>query len=263
MSASSSILGGDLCAERHTLLYLRDIDERMQGEAELIRSNDELEHCLNALAHDLRSPLVASLGFSRLLRQDYADRLDETARHFIERIEQAGQTMESLVHDLLDHSRIGRSKEPRVLVNPRSVLAQLKAELKPKLNAAAVVLTIQDDPPLIFCDRTRLYQVFSNLIGNAIEHGGHGNNARIRVEVRDVGDAHQISVRDFGRGIPRESHERIFEAFQSLSSRGDKTHGAGIGLAIVKKIAETYGGRVWVESEPGKGSTFNVTFPKP
>ena len=262
VSASSCILGSGLSAEPHTLLYLRDIGERMSNEAELIRTNQELEHCINELAHDLRSPLVALLGFSRLLRQDYDERLDETARHFIDRIEQAGQTMESLVHDLLELSRIGQPSEPLMLVDPRSVLVQLKAELKPKLDAAAIELVLPGHPPLIFCDRTRLYQVFSNLIDNAIEHGGPGNDAKIWVEIRDMGQVHQISVRDCGRGIPQESQERIFEVFQSLSRSQGRGRGTGIGLAIVKKIAETHGGRIWVESEPSNGSTFNVTFPK-
>lgn len=262
VSASSCVLDNDLGSEPHTLLYLRDIGERLRSEGELVRNNEELEYCVNTLAHDLRSPLVALLGFSRLLHQDYAERLDETARHFIERIEQAGRTMESLIHDVLELSRIGQPKEPRGLVDPRSVLVQLKAEFKPKLDAAEVVLMIPEDPPLIFCDHTRLYQVFSNLIGNAMEHAELGNGATIQVEVRDLGSAHQISVRDRGRGIPPESHERIFEVFQSLSRSRDKRRGAGIGLAIVKKIAEMHGGRVWVESEPDKGSTFNVIFSK-
>ncbi len=262
VSASSCALGSDLSTEPHTLLYLRDIGDRMRNEAELVRTNEELEHCVNALSHDLRSPLVALLGFSRLLRQDYADRLDETARHFIERIEQAGRTMESLVHDLLELSRIGQPKEPRMLVDPRSVLAELRAELKPKLDTAAVELVIPDDPPLVFCDRIRLYQVFSNLIGNAIEHGELGNGSKIQVEIRDMGDVHQISVLDDGCGILRENHEKIFDVFQSLSRSQDRGRGTGIGLAIVKKIAELHGGRVWVESEPKKGSTFYVTFHK-
>jgi len=262
VSASSGSLTSSVCSEPQILLHLRDIGERLCNEAELIRTNEELEHCINELAHDLRSPLVALLGFSRLLRQDYGDRLDETARHFIDRIEQAGQTMESLVHNLLELARIDRPTEPRMHVDPSAILGQIKAELKPKLDAAAIDLVLPDDPPLIFYNRTRLYQVFSNLIGNAIEHGGPGHDAKIRVEIRDAGDVLQIAVRDSGRGIPRESHERIFEVFQSLSRSQERGRGSGIGLAIVKKIAETHGGRVWVESEPSQGSTFNVTFPK-
>jgi signal transduction histidine kinase len=138
-----------------------------EANAALIRRNDELEHCVNALAHDLRSPLVALLGFSRLLRQDYGDRLDDTGAHFVDRIEQAGRTMEALIHDLLELSRIGQPGEHPAMIDPRSVLLQLAAELKQRLDTEAITLVLPEDPPPVYCDRTRLYQIFSNLLGNA------------------------------------------------------------------------------------------------
>src|SRR5262245_45497104 len=228
-------------------------------QSELARRNDELEHCVQTLAHDLRSPLVALLGFSRLLRQDYADQLDDTGAHFIDRIEQAGRTMETLIHDLLELSRIGQPGERPAMVDPRAVLLQLHAEVKPRLEASGIELALPSDPPLVYCDRTRLYQVLSNLIGNAIHHMGSGSRPRVEVAVVEEPDFHRISVRDNGRGIAREHHERIFEVFQSLGARQDGSRSTGIGLAIVRKIAETHGGRAWVESEPGRGATFHVT----
>lgn len=248
--ADGSLLGAILCVRDATA---------QRRQSELARRNDELEHCVQTLAHDLRSPLVALLGFSRLLRQDYADQLDDTGAHFIDRIEQAGRTMEALIHDLLELSRIGQPGERPSMVDPRAVLLQLHAEVKPRLEAAGIELALPADPPLVFCDRTRLYQVFSNLIGNAIHHMGACPGARIEVEVEEDEEVHRISVRDTGRGISREHHERIFEVFQSLGSRQDGSRGTGIGLAIVRKIAETHGGRAWVESEPGHGATFHVT----
>jgi len=243
---------------RGAILCVRDATpQRRQNE--LARRNDELEHCVQTLAHDLRSPLVALLGFSRLLRQDYADQLDDTGAHFIDRIEQAGRTMESLIHDLLELSRIGQPGERPSMIDPRAVLLQLHAEVKPRLEAAGIELAFPTDPPLVFCDRTRLYQVFSNLIGNAIHHMGPAGDARIEVEVAEHEEFHRISVSDTGRGIAPEHHQRIFEVFQSLGSRQDGSRGTGIGLAIVRKIAETHGGRAWVESEPGHGATFHVT----
>jgi signal transduction histidine kinase len=241
------------------VLALRDLAAEQRMLADLVRRCDQLEHCVNTLAHDLRSPLVALLGFSRLLRQDYGDRLDDTGAHFIDRIEQAGRTMEALIHDLLELSRIGRPGEHPVLIDPRSVLTQLAAELKPRLEADGIELRMPDHPPLLYCDRTRLYQVFSNLIGNAIDHMGEGVHRRIAVEIAAEGDLHHIRVRDWGRGIPPEHHERIFEAFQSLGSRRDGARGTGMGLAIVRKIAESRGGRAWVESRSGEGAVFHVT----
>jgi signal transduction histidine kinase len=233
------------------------------SETELARRNEELEHCVNTLAHDLRSPLVALLGFSRLLRQDFGERLDETGAHFIDRIEQAGRTMENLIHDLLELSRIGRTGERARLVDPRAVLLQLGAEFKPRLDAAGVRLVLPEAPPLLFCDRTRLYQVFSNLIGNALDHMGECENRRIEVSILETPRVHQITVRDFGQGIAPEHREKIFDVFQTVGTRRrDSRRGTGMGLAIVRKIAETHRGRAWVESAPGEGAAFHVTFPR-
>jgi len=249
---------GGAAAVQGAVLCVRDASAQRR-QSELARRNDELEHCVQTLAHDLRSPLVALLGFSRLLRQDYGDQLDDTGARFLDRIEQAGRTMEELIHDLLELSRIGQPGERPAMVDPRSVLLQLYAEVKPRLEAAGISLVLPKGPPLVYCDRTRLYQVLSNLIGNAIHHMGPCANARIEVEVVEDEEFHRISVRDSGRGIAPEHHERIFEVFQSLGARRDGSRGSGIGLAIVRKIAETHGGRTWVESEPGRGATFHVT----
>ena len=244
-----------------TVLVMRDVTQRRTAETELERLNDELQHCVNTLAHDLRSPLVALLGFSRLLRQDYESRLDDTGLHYIDRIEQAGRTMEDLIHDLLELSRIGQPGERREMIDPRAVLLQLKAEFKPRLESSGIALELPDEAPFVYCDRTRLYQVFSNLIGNAIDHMGPCADPRIIVTVEDGATAHLVSVRDHGRGIDPEQHERIFDVFQSLGPCSDGRRGTGIGLAIVKKIVETHGGRVWVESEPGRGTAFFLTLP--
>jgi PAS domain S-box-containing protein len=249
-------------APRGAVVALRTARDEHQALAELTRRNDELEHCINTLAHDLRSPLVALLGFSRLLRQDYGERLDDTGGHFVDRIEQAGRTMEELIHDLLELSRIGQPGEHPAIVDPRAVLLQVAAELKPRLDADGVQLALPVDPPVVYCDRTRLYQVFSNLIGNALEHMGDCEDPRIVVEIREGPEAHSVTVRDFGRGVAAENHERIFEAFQSLGSRRDGRRGTGMGLAIVRKIAETHGGCAWVESDLGSGAAFHLTLPR-
>ncbi len=249
-------------AARGAIVSLRDASQRHATEHELGRRNDELEHCVATLAHDLRSPLVALLGFSRLLRQDFGDKLDDTGTHFIERIEQAGRTMEALIHDLLELSRIGHPGERPTIVDARTVLIQLAAELKPRLDAADITLELIEDPPHVYCDRTRLYQIFSNLIGNAIEHMGDEGDRRIQVDIIEEAACHRLSVRDFGRGIALEHHEKIFEVFHSLERRREGHRGSGMGLTIVRKIAETHDGRAWVESEPGQGAIFYVTLPR-
>lgn len=241
--------------------YLRDETERRHDVLRLTRQNDELEQTVRALAHDLRSPLVSVLGFSRLLREDFGGVLGERGTHFLERITEAGRTMESLIRDLLDFARIGHAGERRALVDPREVLLQLRGELKPRLEEQGVELLIPEQPPLLCCDRTRLYQLFSNLIGNGLDHMGLCERPRIAIEFCETSEWHQIIVRDNGRGVAPAERERIFEMFHSVAYPGGRK-GTGIGLAIVKKIAELHGGRAFVESEPGEGAAFHVLLPR-
>ena len=246
--------------ELGAVAYVRDVTERRHIEDELARRAEELQHWVNAVSHDLRSPLVAVLGFARLLREDYADRLDEQGLRFLRRIEEAGRTMESLVHDLLEFARIGRSEPKRVHVDPREVLLQLQAELKPRLEEAQVSLSLPEEPPLLWCDRTQLYQVLSNLVGNALDHMGPPRQPLVEVEVTQENGLQHLVVRDHGRGIDPVEHERIFEIFQTRGIRSSGKRGTGIGLAVVRKIAEAHGGAAWVESRVGEGAAFHVTF---
>jgi PAS domain S-box-containing protein len=249
-------------SEAGAVAYLRRAAPE-SSRASLERKNAELEHSLRSVSHDLRSPLVALLGFSKLLRDDYSDQLGEKGSRFLQRIEQAGRTMESLVQDLLELSRVGSSDAHKSLVDPSEVLLQLKAELKPRLDENDTRLDWDPDVPLVQCDRTRLYQVLANLVGNALEHMGDVNAPRVVVEFRNLGSHTCITVRDNGRGIDAEHHDRIFEIFQSARTGAEKRRGSGVGLAIVKKIAEAHGGRAWVESELGAGAAFHVTLPCP
>jgi len=114
----------------------------------------------------------------------------------------------------------------------------------------------------VLCDRTRLYQVFSNLIGNALDYMGPVSDPTITIEVFEDPDEHRIVVRDNGRGIAPAQRERIFDLFQTCGPRADGRRGTGIGLAIVKKIAQSQRGRVWVESRPGEGAAFHLTLPR-
>lgn len=243
------------------VLYLRDVTDPQRTQRQLERKNQELEGYVDSVAHDLRSPLVSLLGFTRLLQQDYEESLDDTGRHFLDRVEQAGRTMDGLIHHLLELARIRRPGELQSLTDPRRVLQQVEAELKLRLEENEVKLLLPESPPMMRVDTTRLYQVLSNLIGNALVHGLGGGPGRVEVEVLEGSDHHVLVVSDDGRGIPEEEQERIFEVFHTGRGvrRGDQSN--GIGLAIVKKIAEAHGGRVWVRSAAGAGAHFHVLFP--
>lgn len=245
-----------------TLVRMRDITRERQHLADLARQNAELETYVHSVSHDLRSPLASLLGFLRLLRDDHGEHIGESGRFFLDRIEQSGRSMETLINDLLELSRLGTAADRKALVDPLRILRQLRAELKPRLEAQHTRLVFPETMPLVMCDRTRLYQVFSNLVGNALDHMGDADDPTIEIDVTDEDDSHRVTVRDNGRGIDPENHERIFQLFQSLGPRRDGSRGTGVGLAIVKKIAEVHGGSVWVESAPGCGAAFHVRLPQ-
>lgn len=262
VSWSASPLRGEDDAGVGVTVFLRDETELRRRELNGRRRLEELEQTLRGVAHDLRSPLVAVLGFSRLLSDDFAGLLGDRGTHYLDRITEAGRNMEALIRELLDFARIGNAGERAVLVDPREVLEQLHGEFKPRLDAASVALRWPAETPLVFCDRTRLYQLFSNLIGNALDHMGPCERPLVEIEVRDEVDRHLLVVRDNGRGVDPTERERIFEMFHSVPREGGRK-GTGIGLAIVKKIAELHGGRAWVEDAPGAGAAFHVTLPRP
>ena len=237
------------------------VADRHEPRESLEQKNDELEACVRGVAHDLRSPLVSLLGFAGLLRDDYADVLDQKGQHFLSRIDQAARHMDELLHDMLELSRLGTTSQCRVQVNPAPILDQLRLELKIQLDEKGIELQLPADPPTLLCDRTRLYQLFSNLIGNAIQHMDRDSGARVRVEIESVSEGWQIQVIDNGPGIKLEDQTRIFGVFETASRASGQRRNSGLGLAIVKKIVELHSGRVWVESAPGEGARFIVWLP--
>lgn len=242
-------------------LFICVADRHKTHEA-LEHKNEELETYVRSVSHDLRSPLVSLLGFSRLLRDDFQEVLDESGLHFLDRIEQAGRHMQQLLHDMLELSRIEETPHCRVLVKPAPILQQLASELKLQLETKSIALSLPKDPPTILCDRTRLYQLLSNLIGNAVQHMPAETSGRIDVEIETAPDGWQISISDNGRGIPLADRDRIFEAFETGGQPSGLGKTSGLGLAIVKKIVESHSGRVWVESNPNAGARFVVWLPK-
>jgi signal transduction histidine kinase len=238
------------------------VADRHSTRESLEQKNEELENYVRSVSHDLRSPLVSMLGFSRFLRDDYREALDETGLHFLDRIEQAGRNMEQLLHDMRELSRIEETPHCRVHVHPAPILEQLHSELKIQLDEKNIELRLPANPPTVLCDRTRLYQLLSNLIGNSIQHMQAGTQGRVEVEIETVLDGWQISVSDTGPGIAPKDRDRIFEAFQTAGRCSDPNKSSGLGLAIVKKIVDAHSGRIWIEGGPESGARFSVWLPK-
>lgn len=244
--------------ETGRILQLRDTTSQQRVTEHFKRKIAALESYVHTVSHDLRSPLVSLLGFTRLMKQDYGKLLDETGQRFLERIEQAGKNMNTMTQDLLELSTRQPSSTPREAVDARNILLQIQAEMKPRLEDHGVRLDLPPAPPMIQCDRTQLYQIFSNLIGNAVSHMGPCEDRRIEIDVEEHDDERVIVVQDYGCGIESGEQEQIFKAFHSRARDGGSAS-TGVGLAIVQKIAKAHGGHAWVESEPGQGAAFFVS----
>jgi len=227
----------------------------------LKKANEELENFIFTVSHDLKSPIVSIQGFSTILLSEYKDRLDEEGQHYLERIHSNISQMERLIHDLLELSRVGKMTKPFEEVEVSQILDCVLTELQFQLEERGIEFVVPEKLPTIFCDPQRMAQVFSNLITNSIKYMGDTQNPRIEVGCIDKGDHYRFFVKDNGIGIDPKYHQKIFELFQVLKEvKG--VEGTGVGLTIVKRIVENHGGRVWVESEKGKGATFYFTIPK-
>ncbi|NIM05730.1 MAG: PAS domain-containing protein, partial [Armatimonadetes bacterium] len=239
--------------------YFRDITERKRFEQALRAKNRELESFVYTASHDLRSPLVGMQGFADLLFQDYYDKLDERGREYIDYIRANTNTMSALLTDLLELSRIGREEEQEENVNVGEVVSRVLEDLNAMIEEADAEVKVAKDLPTVRYPHTRLYQVFSNLITNAVKFSREDVKPKVEVGWEPLKAGYRFFIEDNGIGIDEENFQNIFELFSRLKIKD--VEGTGIGLAIVKKIVESHGGEAGVESDPGKGSTFWFTVP--
>jgi PAS domain S-box-containing protein len=243
-----------------------DITERKQMEqqldetlADLKRSNAELEQFAYIASHDLQEPLRMITSYTQIIEEDYKGKLDADADQYIAFTVEGAKRMQTLIDDLLAYSRVGTRGEPFIPTSMNSVLSKAIANLEVAIEESHAVVT-HDQLPTVLGDESQLIQLFQNLLGNAIKFRGDDAPV-IHVGVEETKDGWVFSVRDNGIGIDMKNAERIFTVFQRLHAR-DEYPGTGIGLAVVKKIVERHGGRIWVESALAQGSTFYFTLRK-
>jgi len=238
----------------------RAMEKLERTMVELERSNKELEQFAYVASHDLQEPLRSISGFLQLLEKRYAGQLGEDADLFIARSLAATHRMKTLIEGLLAYSRVGMRGGSFEPVDCAKVLEQALVNLQVGIEESDAAIT-HDPMPAVVGDSSQLGQLFQNLFNNAIKFK---SDRRPEIHVgatRDANPGHWLfSVRDNGIGIPAEHFERIFVIFQRLHSRSEYP-GTGIGLSLCKKIVERHNGRIWVESQPGAGSTFFFTLP--
>jgi len=240
------------------VLVKQRTEELAQSNVQLRRSNENLEQFAYVASHDLQEPLRIMASYSELLNKRYKNKLDADADDFIKYIVESARHMQKLITDILAYSRIGRIDAVVSEVDFNSVLGRVISSMNLEIERNKAVITY-DELPTLTVNESSIVQLFQNLIGNAMKFRGE-QPPQIHISVKKQGAEWQFCVRDNGIGIEEKFKEKIFQIFQRLHGR-EKYPGTGIGLSICKKIVETHGGRIWVESELSKGSTFYFTIP--
>lgn len=236
-----------------------ELAQRQTFINELESKNAELERFTYTVSHDLKSPLVTITGFLGYLEKDALSGDHEKIKGTVKRITLAARKMQSLLHHLLELSRIGRIMNSPENVPFEEVVKEAMERVRGQLEAKHAQVKTQSNLPIVYGDRVRLVEVMQNLLDNSVKYAGTAQDPCIEIGTR--GDAQGQSiffVRDNGVGIDPQFHERIFGLFNKLDMQ---TEGTGIGLTLAKSIIEVHGGRIWVESELGNGATFYFTLP--
>jgi two-component system, chemotaxis family, sensor kinase Cph1 len=247
-------------------LVLYKVDELSRLNEELTRSNVELDSFAYVASHDLKEPLRGLHNYAHFLIEDYGDQLDERGKAKLETLVRLTQRMEALIDSLLHYSRVGRAELIRIEVDLHAELADVVNLLEPRMRENNVELLVPQPLPRVRADQARVREVFANLITNAMKYNDQPDKV-VEVGYAPTSDSEGnpsfvFYVRDNGIGIPEEHYDTIFRIFKRLHSRDEYGGGVGAGLTIVKKIIERHGGTIWLESQPGQGTTFWFTLEK-
>lgn len=251
---------------------LRDITEQKTHEEELTRytkalekSNTELDEFVYIISHDLKEPVRGMYSFAQFLDEDYAEILDEEGRHRISTLMKMAKRMDSLIEKLLYFSRLERTELSMATVDLQESLNEVIDLLEPYIEQTKAKIIVETPLPDYYCDQARVGEIFRNLITNGIKYN-KTDSPEIHIGVRPSetgsGAPPVFFVRDNGIGIPEKHFHSVFKMFKRLHGRDDFGGGTGSGLTITQRIVQQHGGRIWIESESGQGTTFLFTLSK-
>lgn len=248
-------------AEAEILRLNQDLEQRvLDRTAQLEHLNKELEVFTYSVSHDLKAPLRGIEGFSQILQEDYADKLDEKGLHVLENIIVSTGHMRALIDDLLAYSRLERHTLQKQEIRVEDLVDEILAQHRLELEQSGARVDVHLENARITVDRENLFQALGNLIDNAIKYSRQATPPRIEVGCESQPGILKIWIRDNGIGFDMVYKQKIFEIFQRLHGQGQYP-GTGIGLAIVSKAVQRMGGQVWAESQPGQGAVFTVAVP--
>lgn len=250
----------DVTERKENEALLLELNNRLKQRAdELAASNIELERFAYIASHDMQEPLRMITSFLQLFKKKYEDQIDETAEQYIHFAVDGADRMKKLIMDLLEYSRVGSNKDDLTEVETNILLQEVKNVFLTRIDEMKATIVVRDLPN-IRANRTQMFQLFQNLVGNALKYHS-GESPVVEITGKEEPSQYLFSVRDNGIGIKPVFFEKIFVLFQRLHHKNEYS-GTGIGLAICKKIIDRHGGKIWVESEPGKGSCFYFTISK-
>lgn len=249
---------------RHMVGELKDYTENLENKIterteQVNKANHELEAFMYSVTHDLKSPVVSLYGMAAMLEKKCGDNLDEQGRHYLRRLMSNAGFMEQLITDLLNFSKVGKHEYRMERLDVERVVRETLDHCDSRIRAANVQIEVHRPLPEVVFDHTALCKVFLNLIGNAMKFMGEQPHPKVEIGGCVDGDEVEYHVKDNGIGIDPKYHDQVFKIFQRLKEVS--VEGTGIGLAIVKKIVEMSGGRIWFRSTPGQGTTFYFRMP--
>lgn len=262
-----SVSGEDEDGRKHTICFIADITKQkeiqmqlQQSALELRKSNEELEEFAYIASHDLQEPLRVIASYCQLLKENYYTCMDDDGKKYVDYTISSAVRMKTLIKELLDYSRVGRKDKPFEYVDIEEIIQESLMDYQMAIADSNAKIIVEDKMPVVFAIRFRMKQLMANIISNALKFKSDKSPV-INIYCCDEGSFWLFCVKDNGIGIGHQYFDRVFGIFKRLYSR-DEYPGTGIGLALCKRIVETHGGKIWVDSEENQGTSIYFTISK-